>query len=185
MRFEFRTPIRLRHGWLLSAVLCAAVAGSARAEEPSREYRIKAAFLYNLTKFITWPDEATWAADAPITVCIYGFNPFDTYIRKLEQRTAKGRSLVLRYPTQPDQLRNCQMLFVSQYNAHKPDLRELQAELPGLLSVGDAPDFIAGHGMVGLVAAGNNVQLNIHHTRAREAGFAVSADLLEIAHKVE
>lgn len=186
MRFALRMSKHSWFGRLLLVGLCVAI-GSERAagEEPSREYRIKAAFLYNLTKFITWPDEKTWAANAPIAVCIYGFNPFDTYIRKLEQRTAKGRAIALRYPSQPDQLKECQAVFVSQYNTQKPDLQKIRAELPALLTVGDDHDFIANQGMIGLVAAGNNVQLNIHLTRAREAGFSVSADLLEIAHKVE
>jgi hypothetical protein len=178
-----------RYSWFgrqLLVGLCVAIGSQhAAGEEPSREYRIKAAFLYNLTKFITWPDEKTWAANAPIAVCIYGFNPFDTYIRKLEQRSAKGRAIVLHFPNQPDQLRECHVVFVSQYNTQKPDLQKVRAELPALLTVGDAHDFIANQGMVGLVAAGNNVQLEIHLTRAREAGFSVSADLLEIAHKVE
>lgn len=172
-------------GRLLAAALCMLGTGHAMAEAPSREYRIKAAFLYNLTKFITWPNEKHWADDAPIAVCVYGFNPFDTYIEKLQQRTAKGHPIVLRYPGQPNELAGCQILFISQYNTHKPDLLKIAGTAPTLLTVGDDPDFIARNGLIGLIAVGNNVQLNIHLTRARLAGFTVSADLLEIAHKVE
>lgn len=170
---------------LLTGLLLACFFGSANADEPSREYRIKAAFLYNLTKFITWPDEKNWPTSEPITVCIYGFNPFDSYIEKLKQRTVKGRAIALLYPTQPAELQQCQMMFVSQYNTLKLDMGKLSADMPSLLTVGDDPDFVARSGMIGLVAAGNNVQMDIHLTKARQAGFVVSADLLEIAHKVE
>ncbi|MET0377459.1 MAG: YfiR family protein [Spongiibacteraceae bacterium] len=174
--------------WRIGIALLALLAVTpAHAEELSREYRIKAAFLYNLTKFITWPNEKTWPADAPITICIYGFNPFDTYLEKLSERTAKNRRIAVRYLlTEADgSLDSCQVVFVSQYNTAQPDL--LKAPIPSqpVLTVGDDPDFIPHNGLIGLVAVGNNVQLDIDLTRARQAGFTVSANLLEIAHKID
>ena len=183
---EFSQPLSgrwLRGFW--AAVLAVLATAMTHSDEPSREYRIKAAYLYNLTKFITWPDEKIWPENAPISVCIYGFNPFDTYIEKLRERTAKGHPIALHYTKEQGDLSGCKVVFISQYNPHQPDLRKLQADMPMLLTVGDDPDFIVRNGMIGLVASGNNVQMDIHLTRARQAGFAVSADLLEIAHKVE
>lgn len=159
----------------------------AHAEELSREHRIKAAYLYNLTKFITWPDEKSWAANMPITICVFGFNPFDTYLEKLGERTAKNRRIALRYlvADTASALDKCQILFVSQYNTVQPDLLKTPVPSQPILTVGDDPDFIAHNGLIGLVAVGNNVQLDIHLTRARQAGFSVSANLLEIAHEVD
>jgi hypothetical protein len=158
-----------------------------RAEELSREYRIKAAYLYNLTKFINWPDEKAWPADAPITICIYGFNPFDTYLEKLSERTAKNRRIALHYlaANSSSATASCQILFISQYNTLQPDVLKTPAPSQPILTVGDDPDFIAHNGLIGLVAVGNNVQLDVHLSRARQAGFTVSANLLEIAHKVD
>lgn len=159
----------------------------AAAEELSREYRIKAAYLYNLTKFITWPDEKSWGADAPITICVFGFNPFDSYLDKLGERTAKNRRIELRYLSVDKAvgLDKCQILFVSQYNTIQPELLKTPVPAQPMLTVGDDPDFIAHNGLIGLVAVGNNVQLDVHLTRARQAGFTVSANLLEIAHQVD
>lgn len=174
-------------GWVALAALALAVTSAAYAEELSREYRIKAAFLYNLTKFITWPDEKSWPAGAPITICVYGFNPFETYLEKLGARMAKNRPIALRYlPANTSPISSeCQILFVSQYNTTQPDLMRGKSTAPTVLTVGDDPDFIAHHGQIGLVAVGNNVQLDVNLTRAREAGFTVSANLLEIARKID
>jgi len=158
------------------------------ADELPREYRIKAAFLYNLTKFITWPDEKSWAADAPVTICVYGFNPFDIYLDKLSERTAKSRPIVIRYINEKvggNNVEGCQMVFVSQYNTASSNLLKALPATSQVLTVGDDPDFIAHNGLIGLVSVGNNVQMDIHLTRARQAGFGVSASLLEIAHKIE
>jgi hypothetical protein len=169
------------------ALLALLVVPSAHAEELSREYRIKAAYLYNLTKFINWPDEKAWTADAPITICVYGFNPFDTYLEKLSERTAKNRQISVRYlpVNSSDAIDRCQILFISQYNTTQPDLLKTSNLSLPILTVGDDPDFIAHNGLIGLVAVGNNVQLDVHLSRARQAGFTVSANLLEIAHKVD
>ncbi len=50
--------------------------GGARAEElsasASREYLIKAAFLYNFAKFTEWPAEAYADPSAPLRICVLG-----------------------------------------------------------------------------------------------------------------
>lgn len=169
------------------ALLACLAMTPAYAEELSREYRIKAAFLYNLTKFITWPNEKAWPADAPITICIFGFNPFDTYLEKLSERTVKNRRIAVRYlASDADRaVDSCQVVFISQYNTVQPDLLKTPVPSQPVLTVGDDPDFIPHNGLIGLVAAGNNVQLDIDLTRARQAGFTVSANLLEIANKID
>ena len=55
----------------------------------SGEYELKAAFLYNFTKFVEWPEQSFKTADDPIAICILGENSFG---RALEDAVA-GRSL--------------------------------------------------------------------------------------------
>jgi hypothetical protein len=156
-------------------------------EELSREYRIKAAYLYNLIKFIQWPDEAPpkEAADtSPMTICVYGYNPFDRYLEKLEQRTVRNRALVVRYVAERQPTDGCQILFISRHNTSQPGLLATPEPYPAVLTVSDDEDFL-NHGMVALVTVNNSVQLDINLTRARKAGFTISANLLEVARKVE
>lgn len=188
-RLLLKCNIRLWQPWLavVLLVLCNS-APRVLADELPREYRIKAAFLYNLTKFITWPDEKSWAADAPVTICVYGFNPFDIYLDRLSERTAKNRRIAVRYLHERNEnnaIEGCQIVFVSQYNTASSTLLKTLPATSQVLTVGDDPDFITHNGLIGLVSVGNNVQMDIHLTRARQAGFGVSASLLEIAHKIE
>ena len=39
------------------------------------EYQVKAAFLYNLAKFVEWPPESFKTSTDPMTVCILGSSP--------------------------------------------------------------------------------------------------------------
>src|SRR5882757_4448493 len=73
-------------GWLFSIVrrffrlLLAGsfLAGnSALSSEPvSKEYQLKAAFLFNFAKFVEWPPQSFPDAGGPIVIGILGGNPF-------------------------------------------------------------------------------------------------------------
>jgi hypothetical protein len=171
-------------------------ATAARAsDELSREYRIKAAYLYNLIKFVTWPDETTMAADSPLTLCVYGYNPFGSYLERLESRRVRNRSLEVRYVAERQSSAGCHLLFISQHNTRAPSvLRNVrQPSSPATdvsaatvsLTVGDDADFLSHGGLIALVDIANNIQLDINLTQARQLGLQVSANLLEIARRVE
>lgn len=51
-------------------ILIAAVCNTAAAQSPSKEDSVRAAFLYRLALFVTWPDSSFANAKAPITLCL-------------------------------------------------------------------------------------------------------------------
>ena len=53
----------------------------------SKEYQVKAAFLYNFTKFVEWPAQHFATEDRPVVIAVLGHNPFG---EELEQIT-RGR----------------------------------------------------------------------------------------------
>lgn len=185
---DVRTEILMRNGIvarILFLLFAVALDSQAHADEISREYRIKAAYLYNLGKFIIWPNESDMPKDAPITLCVYGYNPFERYLDKLQERQIRGRSIAVRYLGEHDAIDNCQLLFISQLNTSRPKLLSAPPPYPPILTVSDDQDFLNQGGHVSLVTANNNVQLDINLTRAKQTGFNVSASLLEIAHRIQ
>ncbi|MFT3931329.1 MAG: YfiR family protein [Spongiibacteraceae bacterium] len=176
---------RMRVASILFSLLALVLASRTHAEEISREYRIKAAYLYNLGKFIIWPNENEMPKDAPITICIYGYNPFDRYLDKLQERQIRGKPISVRYLGENDAIDSCQLLFISQLNTSRPKLLSAPPPYPPILTISDDQDFLNHGGHVSLVAANNNVQLDIDLTRAKQTGFNVSASLLEIAHRIQ
>ncbi|HET8710038.1 MAG TPA: YfiR family protein [Spongiibacteraceae bacterium] len=170
---------------LLSLLALLALAARAGGEDISREYRIKAAYLYNLGKFITWPGEDEMPKDAPITLCVYGYNPFENYLDKLQERQIRGRPIAVRYVKESDSVAGCQLLFISQLNTTLPKVLGAPPPYPPILTVSDDQDFLNRGGQVSLITVSNNIQLDINLTRAKQAGFSVSANLLEIAHRIQ
>ena len=59
---------------LLLFTLFSTIAFAAPDTDPKKlEYKVKAAYLYNFTKFVKWPDEAfDPSPDSPLNICILG-----------------------------------------------------------------------------------------------------------------
>src|SRR5437762_13934361 len=71
------------------------LASSLMAQTPNVEYRIKAAYIFNFAKFVSWPSAAFASANAPIVIGIVGNDPFGS---ELDQ-TIAGKTIE-RHPLQ-------------------------------------------------------------------------------------
>ncbi len=93
-----RTLIAIAICLALSPLIPAGLGGAARAAaaEPSREYRIKAAFIYNFAKFTRWPVGSFADGAAPLHFCIYGEDPFGGAFDPVAGNTIRGRRVAVR-----------------------------------------------------------------------------------------
>jgi hypothetical protein len=67
----------------------------AAAPDSSREHQIKAAFVYNVMKFVTWPESVLAAQDAVIVVAVVGSAATD-FESVLATRALQGRRIVVK-----------------------------------------------------------------------------------------
>lgn len=157
-------------------------------ENISREYKIKAAYLYNLIKFVNWPTDAQsdMNNDGQTLICVFGHNPFAKHLEKLSSRKAKGRGIEVKYVSDQDAPQTCNIVFISEENNNSSNmlLSSQNIELPPL-TVGENSSFVDSGGIVGLVVEDNSVQLQINLTQAKKTGFEISGNLLEIAEVVK
>ncbi len=64
--------------WLILLLGAFSAAGAVRAQEgTSKEYQIKAAFLYNFVQFVKWPPDAFSSPGAPLYIGVLGDDPFN------------------------------------------------------------------------------------------------------------
>jgi hypothetical protein len=81
---------------LLIAVILATGAGSGAAASSSREYQVKAAFLYNFARFTEWPAGTFSSRKNPLTICIFGQDPFGSDLEDtVKGRTASDREILI------------------------------------------------------------------------------------------
>ena len=180
-KMSFKTLIvwLVLSGWMLGS-------GAARGETPeSREYAVKIAFLYNLTKFVDWPPEAFKNEVSPFVLGIVGVNPFGAALETLKDKTVKGRKLVVRKLPRLENLDDCQILFIS--GSERGNLRAILSTLKNqtILTVSDIDHFANQGGMIGLVLTGNNVTFEINLDAVRQSELWFSSQLLKLARIIQ
>jgi hypothetical protein len=152
-------------------------------ERQSTEYRVKAAFLLNFTKFAAWPVSAAMPADSPLSICILGDDPFGPVLdQKLDGETLNGRKLVARR-VHPEEANSCSVLFVP--GAGKTVRPVLAGLRPGVLTVGEGQEFLREGGMIAFITDDGHVRFNVNLKAARKGGIEISSKLLNVARTVE
>lgn len=147
------------------------------------EYKIKAGYLYNFTKFITWPEDKS----ASFNLCILGDDPFGALIEPIEQRTAFGKPIKLfRLDNINTLLRIskttlCHILFVSSSIPIPPSIHKDK----NILMVGESENFARNGGMVGFITEDSRIKLQINRKAFQESELKVSAKLMEVSELID
>lgn len=155
------------------------------AETISKEYQLKAAFLYNFTKFVEWPAPALAAKDSPIIIGVLGKNPFGDELAKLvQERTVNGHPFIVQQLASVNEATNVNLLFVprGQESLLTDRLPGLQAA--GALTVGESEAFAAMAGIVNFTMEADKIRFEINLEEAERGGLKISAQLLKLAKTV-
>ena len=173
----------------MAAVLIAWLGGGAvpatRGSEDSkrvREYELKAAFLFNLSKFVEWPASAFAGADDAIVIGILGEDPFEGRLQQtVEGKIVGGRRFRIRYVKADRDAQACHIVFIS--HSEKDRLAQIAERLRGspTLSVSDVGPFAELGGVLHFDLDGRRVRLVINPEAAKGAGLKLSAKLLNLA----
>jgi len=179
------------YGKALLAFLCACwlgvagLPGVARAQVTAPEYDVKAAFLFNFTKFVEWPSAAFTDEHSSLRICILGEDPFGKTLRLLAEGEVAGRRLTLLHLDKLNNLEACHVLYISRSEADR--LPQVLAGLRNapVLTVGDAKGFIDQGGMINFVLEGSKVRFDVNQEAAERAGIKISSRLLALAKHVK
>ena len=147
-----------------------------------REYKVKAAFLFNFTQFVEWPAGSLEEAGSPFVIGIFGENPFGNYLKEIiTGESVNGHPLTIRQYKTVDEIKLCHILFISP--AEVGQVREVITALEGrnILTVSDAAHFIESGGMIRLVTSNNKIRIQVNPARAKEADLKISSKLLGVA----
>jgi hypothetical protein len=170
-----------------AGLLCLAHTVTATADDAiSHEYRIKAAFLFNFTRFIEWPrasfPDAGAAAPAPIVIGVIGDDPFGEELAKvLKGRRVNGRPIIARSIVDEVDARATHLLFVG-LSGHA-EVAGLMQALRGypVATVGESAAFAVGGGTITFVLRDDKVRFEIDSDSADRAGVRISAQLEKLA----
>jgi hypothetical protein len=165
----------------LAACLVAVAAESLAQDVGKVEVSVQAAYLYQFTRFVEWPQtEST----APIVVCVVGRDPFGEALEQsIEGKRAGKRSVVVRRLAGAQGVSQCSIAFTHDGESSPGALRERAAGAPVLL-VGDSPDFARRGGMIGFYREADRVRFEVNAEAAEAVGLRISSRLLGVSRVV-
>ena len=152
----------------------------------SNEYQVKAAFLFNLAKFVEWSPQAFAGPGDTLGICILGKNPFGSILDETVQgKTVAGRAINIRLISGVQRAAGCKILFITSAEAKRFKSLGDSLKGKGVLTVGETPDFIASGGIVNLNIEGGRLRFEINRGAAEEEQIRISSKLLSLAQIVK
>jgi hypothetical protein len=142
------------------------------------EYKLKAAFLYNFAKFVTWPSESFASTNAPLVIGVLGQSPFGDFLEEtVRGKSVNGRPFKVRFFGRNDNFAECHILFVSNAERDRlPAIMEALQKRP-VLTVGENEAFIKSGGMVNFVLRSQAVRFEMCIDSTAESKLVVSSKL--------
>ncbi len=153
----------------------------------SREYRIKAAYLYQLGRYVEWPSGSFSGPKSPFVIGVMEDDPIVVYLEKIARiKKIQERPIRVRQFSSPAEVRACHILYFSsmlEEDAQTEILKRIDRR--GVLAVGESDGFLDWGGAIRLVRVGNNIRVSIARKAARREGLNISAKLLQVASVVD
>jgi hypothetical protein len=173
--------------FLLGFALVSTVGHRSWAEPAiSKEYQVKAVFLFNFTQFIQWPPAAFSRSSEPFCIGILGEDPFGPFLdQTIQGEKVKGHPLIVKRYRTLAEVKKCQILFVSRSeDGHWPAIVEAMKG-KGVLMVGDQEGFARTGGVMGFKTENNKIKLGVNVEAAKREKLAISSKILRLAEIVE
>ena len=166
-----RVPLRRTLLWLLCAWLLLTTCLWAQHDERA----VRAAFVYNLTKYVEWPQ-----ADKELIIGFVGEGGMgDTLQKIVAGKTSDTRKL--RVILDPPDDQRCDIIYVAYSSPKKTQAVLSKLRHRSTLSVGETSDFTRDGGMVGLIRDSDQIQIQVNLEAAQAAGLKISSRLLNLA----
>jgi hypothetical protein len=146
------------------------------------ENRVKAAYIYNFTKFVYWNTQAQNNNSTPMSITIIGDEPICAILDSFLNQ--QGITPQLRVKTaKPEEfdLTGCHIVYIGKIAEHKLPVILKRIENTGILSVSDISAFTAKGGMIGFYLDNGKVKIEINMTAVANEKLQISAKLLEVA----
>lgn len=173
-----------------SVLLCALVAVTsmtpgAPQQRTAAEHDIKAAYLYNFTRFVSWPAGIPPGAE-PFRVCVVA-DPAttDAVERTMAGETVDGRAVETLMPRSAAEVKSCQLLFVGRTDEDRAGPLLAAAREAPVLVVGEDDAVTRRGGAITFVMERGKLRFDITASNAQRNGLTISSRLLNVARRTD
>ena len=162
---------------------------SVQADRKIDEYNMKTVLLYQIMRFVEWPESVEEDDNPMWKICVIGEDSFEGKLDKLIGKQILQRDIEIQRQISMEEIPDCQLLFIAaSMQDELPELLAIAAEYP-LLTLADTPNFALQGVMFNLVKKGTEdkqrIGIEINQKKTATAGFNIHARLLSLATLVE
>ena len=166
---------------LLLFILSFTAFGLGQAQEQSKEYQLKAAFLFNFAQFVKWPPDSFTNDDAPFCIGILGDDPFGAALEEtIRGETIDNHRMTVARARRMEDLKDCQMIFVSRSEEGRVGEILSQIGTRPILTVSEVGSFAQDGGDIDFYLSEGKVRFEINPQSAQRCGLRISSQLLSL-----
>jgi len=167
-------------------MVLAALALSAHASHAVGVNETKSVMLWNIAKFVQWPEASLSGSKGQIVFTILGEDELAAELANLlSSKTINGKPVFVRFARRAQDARGSQILYVAASETQRMDAVLMEVAGSPVLTVADTPAFTARGGMVGFAEDTGKVRFEINLGHAERSGLRISAKLLALARVVD
>jgi len=169
----------------LIAVLCLALPGLARAASDESEDRVKAAFVYQFTNYIDWPED-TLKSKAPFVIDVIGRSPLVDELQALAKvKTVKGHHIEVAALDDGARIATAHVIIIN--TGDEAVVARIAAKLKNTpcLIISEGPDFARKGAMINFFVEQDRLRFEVNRSAVAAAKLHVAAPLLTLARLVD
>lgn len=149
--------------------------------DPLLVNRVKAGFLFNFARFTEWPDTAL-RTGAPLRIGVLGKPEVIAVVRTaLSGKSVASHPVEVIDPVVDANWEGLHILYVTSSSSLDEEELATRLRTPGLLTIGDAPDFASNGGIIAFFERDGKLRFRINPATAKNAGLQVSGQLASLA----
>ena len=171
--------VKVIRGLALMALLLPLSLAQAQRFNVNPDTRMKAVFLYNFTKYISW---TTLDTAKTFTIGVFGVDEILLPLRMMaKERLDSGQNINVIKVTDTSQISICEILFVPVN--YTTAFHELRPGIPStnILIVGESLGFATSDGAINFVKRDGKIKLEINRQALKDANLTASSQLLKLA----
>jgi hypothetical protein len=142
----------------------------------TREYEIKAGFIYNFFRFVQWPK-----AGNSYTLGILGSDPFEGGLREFESRPLGGKTIVIKTVSNAKDARACDAVYIGPSESGRLDNTLSALRGTPVLSISDIPEFADKGGAIALTTESNRIRFVVNLDTLKQSELKANSKMLQLA----
>lgn len=172
----------MKRAYLIIIIACLLVVFSTINAFPQSivgtEYEVKAAFLYNVAKFVEWPHDSFNDEEDLLILCVQSNNPETDVFSSLNNKKVAGRKIMVIKCEDTEQIEKCHILFIDSKERSfiKKSLKSVKDM--SILTVGHYRDFEYEGGIINFFTEQGRLRFEVNLEAAKRVGLKLGSQLL-------